>query len=300
MMSKRKLIAGEKSASILTLFCTASLALSACGLSQNEKEAVAEFSRAATVMGEAASTQVVQSRETYIELTTQYMALKPAENPDSVDGALSPENVEIRVKAARTVQAYGMLLLSLVQESQTQEIKAAGGAFTSSIRALDTDAQVLSEQQLDAIGKLIVGIGGLWVEEQKADALKKIVPEAHPQVAKIGELFDIEFSAKGGVIPSALDARARKVLVFAGKVLDEKNVAVSERRVAAQAKAFALAVQQRADHSLPSVSAAAEEMVKGHDALKKSLESGDVSLTDIKAFAKSVEDLIAAAAVFAS
>ena len=300
MLSKRKLTADDASTSVLALLCTVSLALSACGLSQNEKEAVAEFSRAATVMGEAASTQVVQSRDTFIELNTQYMALQPAENLRSVDGVMPPERVEIRVKAAKTVQTYGMLLLSLVQESQTQEIQSAGGAFTGSIRALDANSQVLSDQQLDAIGKLIVGIGGLWVEEQKADALKKIVPEAHPQIAKIGGLFAEEFSTDVGAIPSALDARARRVLLSAGSVLDEEDAAVSERSVAAQAKAYALAVQQRANRTLPSVSVAAEKMVKGHDQLVKSLESGEISLSDIKAFAKSVEDLVAAASVFAS
>src|SRR5882672_10983448 len=138
----------------------------ACGLTTAQKDAVSQFGRASKGFGAAVSTELVDMRNIVIDLNSNVLILEPKKlaNRDVLDGAFSLPNVNGRVRAANVLQTYGELLVALVEDTQAKELQAAAGSFTGSVRGLDPDKARLSDDDLDAVGKLVVAVGGLIVE----------------------------------------------------------------------------------------------------------------------------------------
>ncbi|MCP4330811.1 MAG: hypothetical protein GY791_20675 [Alphaproteobacteria bacterium] len=272
------------------------LALGACGLSVEQRDAVRQFSLASNSFG-TVTAGVVEALPARVAQVNMYdLALTPDKDKIDFDGPFNERDVAARVKAAKTIQEYGALLLALVDANEAATLQKAGGKFTASVRSLDEN-QVLSDDQLDSIGKIIVGIGGLWIDRQAAEALKQIVPATDPQIAKLGDLFAGEFN-KDGPVPEYMDARAFQLEKNAGKALEGK-VQPGDRFVGSEALRLAGTTIRETNTVYPPIADAAMDMVAAHGKMVTALQTGDVSFASIRAFAKRVEDLAAAAAVFA-
>src|SRR5262249_23788300 len=148
----------------------------------------------------AVSMDMVDMRNVVIDLNSNLLALDPSRlaNREQLDGDYSLPAVNARVRAANVLQTYGELLVALVADTQAQELQSAAASFTGSGRGLEPNRARLSYADLDAVGKLVAGVGGLVVEHKKAEALKGIVPKAHRQVEALGTLFADEFNPSGG------------------------------------------------------------------------------------------------------
>lgn len=275
------------------------LAVSACGLTTSQKDAIGQFSRASTTFGATTSAELIEMRSTVIELNTYVLALDPTKlrDRDKLDAAFSTDRVSARVRAANVIRTYGELLTAIVSDTQEKELQAASGNFTQSVRGLDADRAKISDKELDGVGQVVAAIGGLWVEHKKANALKEIVPRAHPQVAELGRLFQSEFDPATGALARNFEATGQLAIRASDGVLDESRSTMTDRTLAATAQRRGLETSRKANALFPSLSVGATQMVEAHFRLVEGLSKDRFSIDDIKNFTKTVQQLVSTAKV---
>ena len=267
-------------------------ALSACGLSAEQRDAIAKFSEASAVLAETASDQLVEVRNDYIQMRTKRQKLTQVTYDDGFDGPLTPANIGAPIRATTVLRNYGDLLLVLATDSQEQALRTAADKFTNSIRGLAADKRAISDEQLDAVGNAIVTIGGYWIEDEKADAIKEIVPAAHPQVARIGELLAEDFDPKADVIATAYVLEISDVMADTKIPLLEETRQSAVRTLAVDARELAFQGERKVSGVFPGVVKAARNMVGAHNRLVDLLISDELSVDGIAAYSKSVEELL--------
>ena len=268
--------------------------LAGCGLSGAQRDAISKFSKASAALAETSSAQLVEIRTDYIEMRIERQKLGQSEVSGDFDGPLTPKDIRGPIKAATVLKNYGDLLRSLVADTQEQELKSAADKFINSVRGLDKEKRKISDEQLEAVGKLIVRIGGMWIEHQKAKAIKEIVPVAHEQVAKIGELMAEDFDRTAGLIATAYDLEIKRLKADTISLLLREKEISAARSLAVDARKLSFDGERRLTAVLPGLKTASTEMVKAHKRLVDLLISDELSIDDIKAFGKSVEDLLGA------
>lgn len=278
------------------------LGLSACGLSSVQRDAATQFSRAAAAFGESVSTQMAEIRSTAVDLHMHAVALNPSKikERDKIDGAFDPQRVGVRIQAAKVLQNYGELLLALIEETQEKELESAAGRFTQSLRGLDPGQIKISEGQLEAIGKIVTTIGGLFVEHKKKEVLATIVPKAHDQITAIGALFGDEFDPKNGPIAKNFDAMSLRTVSYSDAILDSQGSSLTDRSIAAYAHRKGIESSRKANTIFPSMAGAATGVTKAHEQLVKALDEKAYSTEDLVTFTKKVEDLLAATKLFSN
>lgn len=275
----------------------ATLLLGACGTNTEQRDAVAEFSRGTSRFGAMASSEVVEARQTVVDLNTYVLALDPAklQNREALEGSFTAQAVESRVRAADALRDYGELLLAIVRDDADSRVRAASQRFAGSIKRLDPATVKLSDAELTGIGKAVAAIGGMAIDEKRASALKEIVPKAHPQVEALGKLFASEFDPARGPIARRIDATAQLALQAADKTLDNRSASVADRHVAAEALRDSLAAARRNNAVMPALAKAADALVATHERLVKALAADSFTLADVKAFAEEMGSLRATA-----
>ncbi len=171
------------------------LVLAGCGLTGAQREAAAGFARATAEVGEFTAKEFSGLRGLTIEMNTYDVAINGTADPNNLDESLDLDRVAARVAAATALSSYGQLLLSLVEETQEAELKAASDNFVASFK--NVSDKRLNDAQLDALGTLVQGVGGLLIERKKAIAVKRIVKDAKPDVDTICDLLIRDFNRTG-------------------------------------------------------------------------------------------------------
>lgn len=267
-------------------------ALAACGLSAEQRDAIAKFSEASAVLAETASNQLVEVRNDYIQMRTKRQKLSQVTLKGGFDGLLTPKDIGAPIRATTVLKNYGDLLLVLATDSQEEELRSAAGKFTNSVRGLAAERRGISDEQLDAVGNAIVAIGGYYIEDEKADAIKEIVPAAHPQVAKIGKLLAEDFDPKAGVITTAYVLEISDVMAATKIPLLKQKMHSAIRTLAVDAQELAFQGERKVSGVFPGVVSAATDMVGAHRRLVDLLISDELSVEGISAYSKSVEELL--------
>ena len=263
----------------------------ACGLTASQKNAVTHFSKASSAFGESSSTEILQIRPKVIAVNTSILKIDPSQvDKENLAGAFSIEMISARVKAVDAIKNYGDLMLALVEDTQEQELKNASDRFTQSIQGLDQNDGLTSEE-LDAIGKAAIAVGGLIVEHKKAESLKEIVPIAHKQIVKIGELLKQEFKTNG-ILDLNIFANKLKDELAVESILDNcKNEQVA-CPLAAEANKKVQELVKWAENVFPLIERASDKMITAHNSLNESLKNDDSNLEDIKSFSNSIQELL--------
>jgi hypothetical protein len=267
------------------------LTASACGLTTTQRAAVRNFSQATSALGEATSGQFVQMRDQVIEMNTVRIGLAgPRAQETNLDGAFLFKDVMARTQAASTLQTYGDLLQGLVDDTQEQELQTASDKLVNSVRGLPGASKRLSDAQLNAIGKAVQQVGGLWIEYKKRKALKTIVPTAEPQIDALCDLLAADFDPDANNLASGyLNAASRLRTVSDTSVKSATN---PETRVAAAA-AYQLAEAARARRDvLAQAATAATQLKTANKDLGEAIESDQVTTDDLKGYAATVKTLV--------
>ena len=287
--SGRPLASAARFSALISL----TLLLGACGMNTEQRDAVAEFSRATARFGAMASNEIVETRQTVVDLNTYVLALDPARLPrrEELEGPFTAAAVESRVRAAETLRSYGELLAAIVRGDDDPRARTAAQRFNTSVKRLDRTTAKLNDDDLTAIGKAVAAIGGIALDEKRANALKEIVPKANPQVETLGKLFASEFDPERGPIARRIDATAQLALQAADKTLDNRAASVADRHVAAEALRDSLAATRHANAVMPALSKAAEALVAAHERMVKALATDSLTLADVKAFAEQMGSL---------
>lgn len=273
---------------------TVALFVSGCGLSQVQKDSIGQFSRSSVSLGETLTTQLIDARSTVMDLNAAVLTLTPQRIKDreKIDGALTPDRISARIRAAEALQSYGQLLLALVEDTQQAELADASAKFTHSVRGLDPDSRRLSDDQLTAVGEVVQDIGGLIVEYKKKKAIKAIVPQADAQVQQIADLFAAEFKADGPV-SKYVNAMGLLAVTAADSVFDDTKATLQDRIPAVTANRQGIETRRKTDGIYPGLAEAATQVKAGHEDIVKVLGEHKVTLVRLNELAKTVKDLAA-------
>lgn len=270
------------------------LFLSGCGLTQVQKDSISQFSRSSASFGDTVTSQLIDARSTVMDLNTSVLTLTPQriKDRDKIDGALPPDRISARIRAAETLQSYADLLLALVEDTQQAELAAASAKFKESIRGLDPDSRKLSEEQLTGVGELVEDIGGLIVEYKKKKAIAAIVPEADAQVQRIADLFASEFNTDGPVA-KYVNAMGLLAVTAADSVLDDTNATVQDRIPAVEANRKGIETKRKTDAIYPGLAAAAAQLKAAHGDIVKGVKENKITLARLNELTKTVKELAA-------
>ncbi len=273
------------------------LVLAGCGFTGDQRGAVRQFGRASAEFGDATVGVVTHLPRSVARMNVYQLAMTPGQDDADFVGPFSKINVDARVRAAETIQNYAGLLLALADPGSGLLVRTEGGKFIASVESLGKD-KAMSDADLDTAGKIIAGIGGLMIDREAAEALKRIVPATHPQIVRLGEIFSNEFGPDGA-IPLYMEAAALKLEKTSTDVLRQRS-GPAEREVGARGLRLANVTSQRMDKVLPPIAETANQMVAAHAELVRALQAeGDVSLGDIVAFLKGAQNLATNTAVYA-
>ena len=180
-----------RAAQAIVLFILFTTLIVGCALTPKQREATDRFALAANGIGVFSSEELQRMRATTIKMNTTVLKLGGRPDPTGLDGAFDPDKVLLRITAAEALASYGRLLLALVNASQEAKLAEASNAFASSFNALANSEATngrlptLNATQTEELAQLVRGIGLLFVEWQKAKAVKEIVAKTQPAVNQV-------------------------------------------------------------------------------------------------------------------
>lgn len=252
------------------------------GLTSEQKRAVGDFSRAAAAVGQTTAEELPQLRETAIEMNAARYGLigdKSQPNFTNLEQQFTVANVRTVVRAATTLQAYGELLLGLVENTQEKELQSAASRFVGGAKKLPGVS--LSDGQADAIQVAVEQIGRLAVEWKKKRAVKEVVANARSAVGQVCNLLALEFDPSNARLGSQYFNITNPLRIEASDVLQKARSPV-ERTLALDAYRRAIAGQVRHEQVLKRISATAARLRDANEALVIALASDTLKLADVK------------------
>ena len=176
------------------------LASLGCGLTAKQKATLADFSKSAATVGEAASTEMQAFRDQGIQANTQVLLLKGETTVpglpklSSLDRGYELSRVQPVIRAAGALAAYGKTLAALTSDTQTADLKKASTDLVQSLGQLP-EAKEIPPEQLGAFGTVIQEVGGLWIEHKRQKAVVLLVEQFSPAVDKLCDRLIEDFSA---------------------------------------------------------------------------------------------------------
>ncbi len=229
------------------------------GLNKQQKRAVSSYAQSAQALNGMAGQEFLAIRNQVIELNKLTAAFSPtwdAEDKD-FDRALNVVDTRTRVKAVATLRSYAELLSGFVDDWEDDRIKGAAANFVSNVRDLDSN-QKIDDNYLNVFEKVVTGIGRIFVEKKKKEAVVAVVAMSHEQVAHLCDLLIKDFSGVGGYT-SQLVTTASQTLVAADSYL-RKSGEQPGRDSAVEAYDLGQLALQRHAELHAGISEAAEHM----------------------------------------
>ena len=223
---------------VVTLFL--SLSVSGCGLSVAQRQTTSQIANATSGLGEFSATELLAFRHATIEMNIKDIAIGGKTQMTKLEGAFEVPEVMARVNAAMALSSYGNLLLALVDENQQSNINANATEFITHLQGVS--GQKSNTDQLDGVGAVVNNIGGLFIEQQKAKAIKKIVSNSKVDIDHICDLFIKDLSRTELNLLQGVDTTAKQLMADADTALSSTQN-VQDRILATEA--FALAYEQK-------------------------------------------------------
>jgi hypothetical protein len=281
-----------KKITVLTL----SLIISGCGLSVTQREAATRFASASTSVGDFSTKEFAAMRDVTIQMNTKDIALGGKAKINDLDGAFDVDDVAIRINAAIALSAYGDLLLALVDDRQSRDLRNATMQFEDSLRGVS--GRTLSDADLDNLGALVYNIGGFFLEQQRAKALKQIVLRSKTDVDHLCDLLIQDFNPTGLNLLHAVDNTSKRLKVDA-------DMALAAQKDNPKSKLFAIQAYRLADSQRTRVKKTGAQAVAVLTALKSAnaelvnaLENNSEFLVDTRLLGVKMKNLGLALKVF--
>ena len=298
---------------LVSFVALTTVSITGCGLTKAQKDGIGVFGKATANLGTASKEQFVGGRERVIEMKRLQLAMEkktlPARKPDGsaadrdfyagvldLDSGLDRQNIEQRVAAVELLIQYGNLLVAFSEETQEKELSAAADNFTSSIKKFPNNP--LTTAEVDGLGQLVVVTGKMWVEHEKKEALKKIIPTVSPLIERVCTVLENDFDLKKRGVAAEIFNRQDRLANEAIDGLKREGGSLADRLLLIDG--FALADRNKSD-----LEATSKKLLKTvaamRDADKKlvSLINDDrISLESIKSFAADAKDLAKAVKPF--
>ncbi len=278
--------------------------LSGCGMSALQKQQVGQFGVATEAVGTYAENEFPKIRSEVISLSTERLILSK-EKITSLRTTYEKElqfdtkhiklvDTNKRVAAAKALRAYGALLNQLATSDNTDSIKAAAANLVTNFSsAIEGE---LSSKQKDAANSLITLVGNIWLENEKKEALKRIIDAYKDDVDKLSDLLLADFSIhedpeKGGYLDD-YNQYAVRLENTAINVFAEGEPSFAARKLAINDFILAKKTEQNIENINHQATPVILDLKKANAKLVEIMASDSYSTDDIQAFAKSAQNLV--------
>ncbi len=161
-----------------------------CGLSPDQRTAVAKFSEAAATVADHSAREIVQVRTDVIATRTRQHAiarvfgeLDEANERSRLDHLVELENAQPRLAAATAVADFANLLNTLATGDQTERFATATDRFLTSLQSVQ--GVNLSPEKAGAIGAIVIAAGRMGIESARANAIKAVVVETEEPIKTV-------------------------------------------------------------------------------------------------------------------
>ncbi len=276
--------------------------LTGCALTATQKSAVSSFSNSASAVGDVTSSELKAMRDGAVKMTTERLLLDGKNKYNklgdqaSLDRGFDLKTVETVSGATQALAAYGKSLAALVDDTQSAELKAASNEFVASLGRVPTAKEHINDQQLEAIGTVIQGVGGYWIEWKRKQAVEKVVEHSQKAVEHLCDLLIRDFNpgdgkdVKPGWVVFQLGAIEEPLMTAATIALKEGRT-YNDRKVALEAFRLAHDSRMRRTEVLKRIADAATAMKKANNALAQAVANSTWSFQDIQDFAQKAQSL---------
>ena len=269
--------------------------LSGCGLTSTQVRAVRSFGSATKCVGQMGEEEFIRIRKEIIRMNKELYAIDNTKTSDSMvlDYPVSAEAASGRVAACKALRSYGELLVRLSGESRAEELASASEDLVNNACAALN--KKMSEEESDAVGSLVSGLGDCWIQKKKADALRKIVPVFSEPVEALADLIGEDFSLDSTSLGflKAYEITARRLKNGTVKLIDAGNgFNILERDKAVEAYSLAETALIRADEVSEKAVKALKKLKKANTELAKAMSKTSFSMEDIRDFAEQIEELV--------
>lgn len=280
----------------ISIFALVILTLCNCSSLTNEQIVKARaFGTATSDIGNLGEKEFVNIRDGIIEMNKELVIIDNTKAANSLDfeKPTTAEATAERVAASKALKNYGELLVELVSDNQTQNLKTtANELINNTSSALGKE---LPNNTQDAVSNLIVGLGSFWVEHKKAESLKKIVVAYQNPVDKLADLMSKDFS----IAPDSLGflkaylTTAKRLKNASIRLLNSgKKYSVLEREKAVQALVMSNIAIIRAKVIAENAGAAISSLKIANNELVKTIKEKKYSTNDIKSYAKQIQSFV--------
>lgn len=284
-----------------------------CGLTKTQKTGIATFGQAAATLGAAGKEGLQGGRDNVIGMKGLRLAIErktlSAAKPDgkpadrgfyaeelNLDSGLDPDNIEKRVNSLELLIQYGNLLVAFSEGTQEKELTAASDSFKKSVKKFPGNP--LSADEIDGLGQVVVVAGKMWIENEKKEALEKIIPTVSPLIKKLCSDLETDFDPqKKGMAADIYNAQDR-LANEAINGLKRTGESMSDRLLLIDG--FALADRNKAELETTSrnLLKAVASLRQADDKLVSLIADNKITLDEIKAFADDAGDLAKAVKPF--
>ena len=278
-----------------------------CGLTVAQRKDIEVFGQAASKLGAASKEQLVAGRENVIDMKRYRLAIKkfvlPPYEADSgmsardfffskslnLDSGLDVNDIEVRVAAVDLLQQYGKLLVAFTTDSHEKEIKESADKFAKSVGEFPNNP--MTSDEINGLGKIVTTVGGMLVEQQKKEALEKVVPKVAPLIDKICDSLEKDFDPnKNGIfgnidtVQDQLSSVAIEGLKMSGDSMSDRLLLIDGFAMAEKNKGIITTTSKQILKSIASLRKANSQLIE-------IIQNNKVGLNDIKEFGEDVADL---------
>ena len=155
--------------------------------------------------------------------------------------------------------------------------------------------QVISDADADVLSQLVQQLGGILIEQMKANAVRTIVPVYHPQIVALCTLMANDFNPAKGELTTAYVGLAAGIRNDQVTILDRDGAQLATRSRALPSFAAANKEYHWARETLPEIGKGGEKCVAASAALLDAVNNRQYSLADLKAFAQQVQKIVSTA-----
>lgn len=278
-----------------------------CGLTDNQRTSVRNFARSAQAVSEITESELPKMRNQLVEINRSIVQLIGAQRAQlgendtiggvhvlNLDGALDPERVRGAQDAVRGLAAYAGALLAVVDYDSKKDLKEAADKLSDSLKGVKVGGrQLLDDANADAVANVVRYLGGIFVEHERAKAVRHIVATYRPLVPTLVTLLKQDFNPTSGSGGFALEVSTRSKDLSVEAMSAMRNPASDAQAIAAPA-AYELALTSLRQQELLWTRAADvfDKLAKANEVMAKHMEDDEVGVDEIKVFYKSVKDLI--------
>jgi len=279
-----------------------SLLLSGCGLTSQQLAQTQSFGASAEKVGQLGEKEFINIRKGIIQMNQELVILDNTKHAKDLkfDRPATAERTAKRVAAAKALKSYGTLLVKLSRDDKKPTIQQSVEHFLTNTEAalqqpLDTDKKT-------ALAKLVAGVGSVWVEQKKREALQEIVPTFEQPVNQLAALLAEDLSLDDGSLGylKAYEVTAKRLKNAAiGLVNAGDQYSVLERARAVEALVFAETAMSRAHVINRKAGRALTRLKQANTELVKVLAQSEYSVKELKGYGKEIQELVNALEVIA-